>query len=480
MAIKLVGQQTTQQFTKMSSDQWQGRGATQAAICTVMPFLDLRTEVKDRLKQLFEPLLRKVFEQKEVEAEEELEEESEEEDVVRPSEDYPQYSQSQNQNTLNNCKLCDFCTRNKNKLRDHIEIHPKCDKCDKRAENEDALAQHKDSVHNHFKCTKCLKDVPISATVEHLKMHNTQEQYNRIISDASQKTEPPKGWNLFLKIKKTELRSINRNLSHQLATSQVLALWKSLSKAEKKMWNMRAMQERDDQATRLEPLVGQGSVQARDPIQDQMRDQAENQPRDQNELHVRNQDMVGQGSGEARDQTSNELRHQTELQTRNQVTMVRQSSHKARDQTMEQSEHQDFDDAVEDVLAADIEVSVTAVENLVFGDDALVTRKRKERQNDNSNDEDSSEDEEELSRQRHNTIGEGVGRLSRDLDCPHCGHKASSKQGLAEHIKKDHPMRQVNFPNCCRAGPNYDFCQMLLGPRGSNELALLPAVPWPR
>ena len=175
MAIKLVGQQTTQQFTKMSSDQWQGRGATQAAVCTVMPFLDLRTEVKDRLKQLFEPLLRKLFEQKEVEAEEELEEESEEEDIVRPSEDYPQYSQSQNQNTLNYCKLCDFCTRNKNKLRDHIEIHPKCDKCDKRAENEDALAQHKDSVHNHFKCTKCLKDVPISATVEHLKMHNTPE-----------------------------------------------------------------------------------------------------------------------------------------------------------------------------------------------------------------------------------------------------------------------------------------------------------------
>ena len=83
---------------------------------------------------------------------------------------------------------------------------------------------------------------------------------------------------------------------------------------------------------------------------------------------------------------------------------------------MEQSEHQDFDDAVEDVLAADIEVSVTAVENLVFGDDTLVTRKRKERQNDNSNDEDSSEDEEELSRKRHKTIGEGVGRLSRDLD----------------------------------------------------------------
>ena len=38
-------------------------------------------------------------------------------------------------------------------------------------------------------------------------------------------------------------------------------------------------------------------------------------------------------------------------------------------------------------------------------------------------------------------------------------------------------MRQVNFPNCCSAGPNYDFCQMLLGPRESNELALLPAVP---
>ena len=62
-------------------------------------------------------------------------------------------------------------------------------------------------------------------------------------------------------------------------------------------------------------------------------------------------------------------RHQTELQTRNQVTMVGQSSHQARDQTMEKSEHQDFNDAVEDVLAADMEVSMTAVENFDFGDD---------------------------------------------------------------------------------------------------------------
>lgn len=132
-------------------------------------------------------------------------------------------------------------------------------------------------------------------------------------------------------------------------------MWKSLSKAEKKMWNMRAMQEWDDQATRLEPLVGQGSVQARDPIQDQMRDQAENQPRDQNELHVRNQDMIGQGSGEARDQT------------RNQVTMIGQSSNQARDPTMM---HQDLHDAVENVLAAEMDVSVTDVENFVFGDDS--------------------------------------------------------------------------------------------------------------
>ena len=185
--------------------------------------------------------------------------------------------------------------------------------------------------------------------------------------------------------------------------------------------------------------------------------------------------MIGQGSGEARDQT------------RNHVTMIGQSGNQARDPTME---HQDLHDAVENVLAAEMDVSVTDVENFVFGDDSndneldltdtLVTRKRKERLTVNSNTEDSSEDEEEQSRKsskRHKTIGGGVGRISRDLDCPHCGHEASNNRGLAEHMKKEHPMRQVNFPNCCRAGPNYDFCQMLLGPRGSNELALLPAVP---
>ena len=192
--------------------------------------------------ELFDIVLKKLME-KQIESEE-----SEEEDGdLRASEDYPQYSQSLTQNTLKNCKMCVYQTRNEEELKSHMEEHPKCDRCEVRLANAEDLEKHIDSSHNHFMCNVCKKQVAITATVSHMKMHDTNEQYNRMISDKAKKTQQPKGWGLFLRTKKALLREVNPNLPHQLATSQVSTLWKELSKSEKKMWNVRAMQEQENE-----------------------------------------------------------------------------------------------------------------------------------------------------------------------------------------------------------------------------------------
>ena len=239
--IQLTGQQTTMQFTKMNSNQWMGRAATQAAICTTIAFNQLNDGVKERLKELFEPVLRKVMEQTQIEEEVPSDEEEE-----RASEDYPRYGQSQTQNTLKTCTFCQYLTRNETDMNNHIEReHPKCDQCDTRTESGTTLTEHKKTTHNLFKCTICQQCVPTSESVEHMKMHRTQEQYNREITEGFKKPKPPRGWNIFLKTKKAELKAISPTMTHQLLTAQVSAKWKSLSKAEKQMWNLRAVQEEE-------------------------------------------------------------------------------------------------------------------------------------------------------------------------------------------------------------------------------------------
>ena len=241
--VNFTGQETTQQFTKLKSDLWQGRQHTGAAVCTLIPIRSLGDRVQKRLIELFDIVLKKLLE-KQVESEES---EEEEDGDLRASEDYPQYSQSLNQNTLKNCKFCIFQTRNEEELSGHMEEHPKCDRCEVRLANEDDLEKHIDSSHNHFQCNVCKQKIPITATVDHMKMHNTNEQFNKMISDKTKKTQPPKGSTLFLRTKKALLREVNPNLSHQLATSQVSTMWKELSKSEKKMWNVRAVQEQENE-----------------------------------------------------------------------------------------------------------------------------------------------------------------------------------------------------------------------------------------
>ena len=47
--IKLVGNQDTQQFTRMTSRSWYGRKTTIAAQCTIIPWTSFSDEMKENL-----------------------------------------------------------------------------------------------------------------------------------------------------------------------------------------------------------------------------------------------------------------------------------------------------------------------------------------------------------------------------------------------------------------------------------------------
>ena len=234
-----------------------------AAVCTVIPFAGLGDRVKERLLECFDVVLRRLL-QNENNDDNESEASSEDEDGdLRPSEDYPQYSQSLNMNTLKSCRLCDFQTRDEYELKTHMEGHPKCSDCEMRQVDDRELLIHREANHIRFQCSVCNHEVPLTERVSHMRMHDTNELYNRLITDHAKKTSSSKGWSLFLREKKALLRQVDPKLSHQLATSQVSALWKDLSKAEKKMWNLRAVQEQTNADERLQEAGGERQEEIR-------------------------------------------------------------------------------------------------------------------------------------------------------------------------------------------------------------------------
>ena len=241
--IKLVGNQDTQQFTKMTARSWYGRKATIAAQCTVIPWSSFSDEVKESLRDRFQPLLDKGVTQAE-----DLEGgEDEEAGEIVQSQTYPQYGQSQNQNTLKSCSLCDFATRSEDGLKEHEkEEHPNCEECGQKMKNQVDLEAHIERMHVTFKCALCGKSVQVEESVAHMNMHNTQDSYRRVITEGSKKSNML-GYYLFLKEKKAELRIVNPGIRHQMATSQISVMWKGLSKKQKNAYEVRAVQDQGEE-----------------------------------------------------------------------------------------------------------------------------------------------------------------------------------------------------------------------------------------
>ena len=241
--IKLIGNQDTQQFTTMTSRSWYGRKATMAAQCTVIPWSSFSMEVKEGLKERFQPVLDKALNL--LEEPVEGEEEDEAGEVVQ-SQTYPQYGQSQNQITLKSCSLCDFATRSEDGLKEHEKEHPNCEECGQKMKDQEDLQVHVERLHVTFKCALCGKSVQVEDSVAHMNMHNTQDSYRRVITEGSKKTNML-GYYLFLKEKKAELRMVNPGIRHQMATSQISVMWKGLNKKQKNSYEVRAVQEQGEE-----------------------------------------------------------------------------------------------------------------------------------------------------------------------------------------------------------------------------------------
>ena len=460
--IQLTGQQTTMQFTKMTSNQWAGRAATQAAVCTSIAFNSLEEDVKERLKELFEPILRKVMEQPLLE-----EDVSSDEEEERASEDYPRYGQSQTQNTLKTCTFCEYLTRYEADMNRHIEEeHPKCEQCDTRTQSETALTEHKNSVHNLFKCNICKQSVPTTESVEHMKMHSTQEQYNKEIMEGPKKAKPHRGWNTFLKTKKAELKAISPTMTHQLLTAQVSALWKALSKAEKQMWNLRAVQEeeaqqRQEQEEQRQVQVAQRQVQvdqrqvqvAQTQEQTQQRQEHEEQRQVEEEQRPEERQVEEEQRTEQR-QVEEEQRQVQVEETQGQVeeTQVQET------QVQEQRQVEEVLEVLEQVTEVDVDqllqdnemeddLTFSAMENVVFGteevpgpaslhcplcaysfmDKNLLDQHIEETHPDSQ--------ERELGARRKVLV---------DMSCPHCDFQTESKESFRLHMK-DHKLRQTRL-----------------------------------
>ena len=126
--------------------------------------------------------------------------------------------------------------------------------CGQKMKNEEDLDNNLEAAHITFKCSICGKNVPVDESLAHMNLHQTQDSYRRVITEGKRKPNNL-GYLLFLKEKKTEIRRINPGIRHQLATSQISNMWKGMSKKQKQVYEVRAVQDQ------LEDPSSQGDLQ---------------------------------------------------------------------------------------------------------------------------------------------------------------------------------------------------------------------------
>ena len=141
-------------LTNLDSDIMSGRGNTGPAFCTLVPLKDLSDEVNQKVLDKFNMEI----------VEQEL--------PSTNSQDFP-FTQSLTEETLKVCQVCRFATRDKTELREHMQMHYKCDTCSQYYLTDDDLQHH---VQNHKKveCDQCSqeirKDEMLNHKMNHLKL----------------------------------------------------------------------------------------------------------------------------------------------------------------------------------------------------------------------------------------------------------------------------------------------------------------------
>ena len=97
---------------------------------------------------------------------------NEEPDLLQ-SQDYPSMFQSQTEETLLHCTLCEYLSRSKPDFEHHMLNHPLCDVCKKPFETARTLLTHIHEMHpvSTVKCNTCQKEIKEVDMEEHKKEH---------------------------------------------------------------------------------------------------------------------------------------------------------------------------------------------------------------------------------------------------------------------------------------------------------------------
>ena len=229
-------------FTKMESSSHTGRGNTGAAQCSVVPFMSLEEDLRERLVQYFNlevPNHGRVEEVPEVL-----------DPSVMSSQDFPQFSQSQSTETLKVCNTCEFTSRSAREFEEHVGTHPKFDLCGESLKAERDLIHHFEKVHKTFSCEICQKDVRINDRSKHKKMHEVQNTFAKYLNEDYKKkskgskkgNSAPKlnGYTMFIKENRGETQRQNPTMKPKDVIALLATNWRNLSEEEKTLFKVRA------------------------------------------------------------------------------------------------------------------------------------------------------------------------------------------------------------------------------------------------
>ena len=170
----------TEAFTKLTATVSRGASNTLSGFCTSIMISKLKLDTKKRIQELFE-----------IDDDALLIEETDDDDAdPLASQDYPMFTQSQSLDTLKVCELCNFKTRSKRDLQEHMSEHPSCSICKIAFKTEENLIEHA-PTHHTVPCTVCNVSVLESKLKAHMDHHKLSDHYRKGLTKSKAKKKKP-------------------------------------------------------------------------------------------------------------------------------------------------------------------------------------------------------------------------------------------------------------------------------------------------
>ena len=155
-----------QMFTKPTALGVTGKANVVTRVCILVEVRHLKVETQERSQKLLN------FDMPDhTNSISNTEEEEEVFDGLTQSQDYPGFFQSQTQETILHCNLCEFSTRQKVEIEEHLSTHPKCTICGDAFPSEHNLLSHVQAKHvvRTMTCDVCHKDILSEDIAAHKK-----------------------------------------------------------------------------------------------------------------------------------------------------------------------------------------------------------------------------------------------------------------------------------------------------------------------